>query len=219
MIERDPYQEGEQPCHQFTPLIGAAGGCAEAGLCLHCSSKVRFCTNCRRDHHFGGSDDCPGYRRAALPIALYVMIHLLDVLWERQLALIAGFFHGDLSQAQILTKHHVSKETYRRWQFDTAFTDEMERRIGAAHRESAAIIARFAAQAAVRLIELTKSPKEEIARKACLDIIALGRAGSPVPPAGSPVEAEQAPALSEEMASKMLGLLADAASQPSPSEG
>ena len=62
-----------------------------------------------------------------------------------------------------LTKHRVSSETYRRWQFDTAFTDEMERRIAAAHRESAAIIARFARVAADRLIQLTQSPKEEIA--------------------------------------------------------
>jgi len=94
---------------------------------------------------------------------------------DRQLAVIGDFFTGDLSQAQIITKHRVSEETYRKWQFDPDFTDEMERRIAAAHRESAAIIARFAVTAAELLIGLTKSPKPEVARRACLDIIAFGR--------------------------------------------
>jgi len=103
---------------------------------------------------------------------------------ERQLAVIADFFAGDLSQAAILTKHRVSTATYRAWQFDTGFTEEVERRIASAHRESAAIIAWVAATAALRLIKLTKSPKEDIARKACLDIIAMGRRtiAAPRPP-------------------------------------
>ena len=127
------------------------------------------------------------------------------------MAVIADFFGGDLSQADILTKHRVSEETYRKWQFDTAFTDEMDRRIAAAHRESAAIIARCAPLAAGRLIELTKSPKEEIARRACLDIISFGKTAlaraNRVPTVTDP----DAHAISPEAASKILAALVGAA--------
>jgi len=130
---------------------------------------------------------------------------------DRQLAVLADFFSGDLSQAQILTKHRVSEQTYRTWQFDADFTDEMERRIAAAHRESAAIIARFAVTAAELLIGLTKSPKPEVARRACLDIIAFGRDLRPTPVEHGPPRGPEGPPISPEVASKMLAVLAEAA--------
>ena len=136
---------------------------------------------------------------------------------DRQLAVIADFFSGDLPQAAILTKHRVSEETYRRWQYDADFTDEIDRRIAAAHRESAAIIARFAVSAAQSLIALTKSPKPEVARRACLDIMAFGdhlRAAPSAP--RSPVDTD-GPPIPAEIASKRLELLSEAsASDPSP---
>jgi len=133
---------------------------------------------------------------------------------DRQLAVIADFFAGDLPQAQILTKHRVSQQTYRAWQFDPDFTDEMEWRIAAAHRESAAVIARVAPVAAQRLVELTKSPKQEIARRACLDIIALGKVGSGKPPPAVRDSDTRGPAMTPETASKILAALADATESP-----
>ncbi len=130
---------------------------------------------------------------------------------DRQLAVIRDFFSGDLSQAQILTKHRVSQETYRRWQFDADFTEEMHRRIAAAHRESAAIIARFAVTAAELLIALTKSPKPEVARRACLDVIAFGRDLRPTPTDSRGPGAGDGLVISAEAASKMLAALANAA--------
>ena len=135
---------------------------------------------------------------------------------ERQLALVADFFKSDLPQAAILTKHRVSEETYRKWQFDTDFTEEIERRIAAAHRETAALIARCAGLAATRLIELTKSPKEEIARKACLDVIAFGRFARAAPTPRPQSDYAGAPTLSPEAASKILAAHADAAQEPVP---
>jgi hypothetical protein len=129
---------------------------------------------------------------------------------DRQLAVIADFFCGDLSQAQILTKHRVAEETYRRWQFDADFTDEIDRRIAAAHRESAAIIARFAVSAAESLIALTKSTKPEVARRACLDIIGFGRDLSTTPARSAPAGDPEGPRISPQAASKMLAALADA---------
>ena len=129
---------------------------------------------------------------------------------DRQLVLIADFFAGDLSQAQILTKHRVSEQTYRAWQHDPDFIEEYERRIASAYRESTALLARFSTTAANRLIELTSSPKHEIARRACLDIISLQ------PSEPGPIQRPQtqsAPVMSETTASKILGALADAGVQ------
>jgi len=130
---------------------------------------------------------------------------------HRQLGVIADFFAGDLSQAQVLTKHRVSEETYRAWQFDADFTDEMDRRIVTAHRESAALIARVASMAANRLIELMKSPKEEIARRACLNIISIGEKAIKKVAAPAEQKTPQGPAISPESASKLLAVLAEAA--------
>jgi hypothetical protein len=130
---------------------------------------------------------------------------------HRQLAVIADFFSGDLSQAQVLTKHRVAEETYRRWQFDTDFTDEMDRRIGTAHRESAALIARVASAAANRLIELMKSPKEEIARRACLNIISIGEKAIKRVAVPGDQKSPEGPPISPESASKLLAVLAEAA--------
>ena len=110
-----------------------------------------------------------------------------------------------------MTKHRVSEETYRKWQFDTGFTEEVDRRIAAAYRESAALIARVAHVAAGRLIELMKSPKDEIARRACLDIIGLGRKPTDVPARREAPPEQEAPTMSPETASKLLAVLADAA--------
>lgn len=131
---------------------------------------------------------------------------------DKQLRVLGEFFRGDLAQSAILTKYRVTEQAWRAWQFDTDFTDEFDRRIASAHRESAALLARYAPTAAGLLIALAKSPKEEIARRACLDIIALPR-----PPVPGPAKAAAAAAppssefqLSEKAASAMLQALADA---------
>jgi len=134
---------------------------------------------------------------------------------ERQLALIADFFGGDLSQGEILTKHRVSEQSYRAWQHDPSFVEEVDNRIASAYRESAALIARFATPAAVRLIELTKSLKDEIARRACLDIISLH---PPNPPPVRRGAEEPTAKMSEATASKILAALADAADEPGGSD-
>ena len=92
---------------------------------------------------------------------------------RRQLAVIEALFSGELDEQAVLDKYKISRNLYNRWQAEDAFIEHLERRIAASHRQSAALIARYAPLAAAKLVQLTESEKEETARKACLDIISM----------------------------------------------
>ena len=92
---------------------------------------------------------------------------------KKQLAVIDDFFNGELDEQAVLEKHKVSRNVYNGWLADGLFSSEFDRRITSAHRQSAALIAKYAPLAAAKLVQLTESEKAETARKACLDIISL----------------------------------------------
>jgi len=94
-------------------------------------------------------------------------------LTKKQLAVIGELFSGELSEREALEKHRVSSSVFSKWLADERFCAEFDRRIASAHRQSAALIARYAPLATAKLVQLTGSEKEETARKACLDIISL----------------------------------------------
>jgi hypothetical protein len=130
---------------------------------------------------------------------------------QRQLAVIEDLFAGELDEQAVLEKHRVNPRLYKKWQVDDAFIEQFERRIAAAYRRSAALLARSAPKAAARLVQLTQCDKEETARKACLDIISMHTplSAPPRPKAADPDAPEQSPTLSEQTASKILALLAE----------
>jgi len=131
---------------------------------------------------------------------------------QRQLDVIEDLFAGELDEQAVLEKHRVNPRLYKKWQADDAFIAQFERRIAAAHRQSAAMIARYAPVAAAKLVQLTQCDKEETARKACLDIISMQTplSAPPRPKAADPPDApEQSPMLSGQTASKILALLAE----------
>ncbi len=92
---------------------------------------------------------------------------------KKQLAVIDDFFGGELDEQAVLEKHKVNRNIYNRWLADELFVSEFDRRVMSAHRQSAALIAKYAPLAAAKLVQLTESEKEETARKACMDIISL----------------------------------------------
>ncbi len=96
-----------------------------------------------------------------------------NALTKRQLDVIEDLFTEDLNERAVLEKHNVSARLYGKWQGEDAFIEHFEKRIAAAHRQSAALIASYAPIAAAKLVDLTQCKKEETARKACLDIIAM----------------------------------------------
>lgn len=129
---------------------------------------------------------------------------------KKQLAVIDDLFGGTMSEAEVLKKHTLQRHVLRRWLAAEAFMDELNLRIESAQRQSELVIAQYVPTAATKLVELASCKKEETARKACLDIIAL-RNGHPA--AGicdrKDTVAKQT-ALDAETAGRILAALAEA---------
>ena len=132
----------------------------------------------------------------------------------RQLKIIEDLFSSEMCEQAVLNKHNVSRYLFNKWLADETFAEQLNKRITAAYRKSAAYIARCATLAAAKLVQLTNSDKPETARKACLDIISMNSAG--INPAGQvavPVRdgsvENESPQLSTETAGKLLAVLAE----------
>ena len=67
----------------------------------------------------------------------------------------------------------IAPSTLRKWLSSEPFTAELAFRRDIARRQSELLLGRFATTAASKLIALLESEKEEIVRKACLDILNL----------------------------------------------
>lgn len=133
-------------------------------------------------------------------------------LTKRQLAVLDGLFTGNATEKTVLKKHHVPRGLYEQWLADKRFADELQQRIAGTCRQSHIILARRAPQAATKLVKLTSCKKEEIARRACLDIIALNRPASRKESPDTPPPSKDstpAPELSPETAGRLLATLAE----------
>jgi hypothetical protein len=134
-------------------------------------------------------------------------------LTKKQLAVIEDLFAGELDEQAILDKYKLSRKLYNKWQNDDDFTEQFEKRIADAYRQSAVLTARYAPVAAAKLIQLTESDKPETARKACLDIISMPvlTANRKAQPSDEPQLADtQLPvSLNAETAGKLLAVLAE----------
>jgi hypothetical protein len=134
-------------------------------------------------------------------------------LTKKQLDVIEELFAGQLEEQEILDKYKLSRKLYNKWQNDDYFTEQFEKRITDAYRQSTVLIARYAPVAAAKLIQLTESDKPETARKACLDIISMPilTAGRKAQPSDEPQPADTSPPVSinAETAGKLLAVLAE----------
>ncbi|HLB73033.1 MAG TPA: hypothetical protein VJJ98_03360 [Sedimentisphaerales bacterium] len=139
-----------------------------------------------------------------------------NTLTKKQLDVIEDLFAGELDEQAVLEKHNVNARLYNKWQGEDAFIELLEKRIVAAHRQSAAMLARYAPIAAAKLVQLTQSEKEETARKACLDIIAMQPSPTPAPKPQHPEPntPDQPQSLTPQTAAKILAILAEENQEP-----
>jgi len=139
-----------------------------------------------------------------------------NTLTKRQFDVIEDLFAGELDEHAVLEKHNVNAKLYGKWQSEDAFIEHLEKRIAAAHRQSAALIARYAPIAAAKLVQLTQSEKEETARKACLDIIAMQPPAAAPPKLQSPAPdtLDQPQNLTPKVAARILAILAEEKEEP-----
>lgn len=124
---------------------------------------------------------------------------------KKQLAVINDLFQADMNESEILKKHSISQKIYNKWLSQNIFHEEFARRIDAAYRQSELIMAKYAPLAAIKLVHLTESEKDETRRKACLDIISLPKADIQ-----TPLERvdDLDVGITEEMAEKLLDAIA-----------
>ncbi len=133
-------------------------------------------------------------------------------LTQRQLAVLDGLFNGELDEQAVLKKHRVRQGTYERWLADEVFTERFRRYVNVLTRRSELFLAKSSCEAARKLLKLTKSKKEETARKVCLDIMAMPKRISEHLEAAKVSrggEGTDVPQLSARTASKLLAVLAD----------
>lgn len=90
---------------------------------------------------------------------------------KKQLAVLDALFSSELDEQAVLAQYKVKRSEYYRWLTDELFAEQFDRRIAAAYRQSAVLLARYATLAAAKLVQLTESSSPETCRKACLDII------------------------------------------------
>jgi len=129
----------------------------------------------------------------------------------KQSAVLDALFEGVLGLDDVLRKHKVPRATFSRWLADERFVGEFERRIEWLSLQSRAIIARYSALAAAKLVQLTESQSQETARKACLDVISLPRSfAAETRTAVNQTRAEPVEqGLSPQIAGRILAALAD----------
>jgi len=129
----------------------------------------------------------------------------------KQLAVIDDLFKGKQEQ-EILKKHKLSRKLYNNWLADESFNHQLDRRAEWEYRKIAFSLTRSTRKAVSNLVKLTKSKKEETARKACLDIITISAnrsAGGSETRADSPAPSSESPLLTQETAGKLLAVLAE----------
>ncbi len=125
---------------------------------------------------------------------------------KRQRLVIDDLFESGLAEAEVLAKHKVRVNTFRKWLRAGPFAQELSFRVESARRQSELLIARFAPVAAAKLVALATDSKEETARKACLDIITTLGSRCSMPDANIENQAEQ---LTPETAGRLLAALAN----------
>ena len=127
--------------------------------------------------------------------------------------MIEDLFGGELDEQAILDKYKLSRELYNKWRNDDSFTEQFERRIADAYRQSTVLIARYAPVAAAKLIQLTESDKPETARKACLDIISMpiltANKKTQLSDKHQPADTQQPASLTAQTAGRLLAVLAE----------
>jgi hypothetical protein len=128
---------------------------------------------------------------------------------RKQKAVLNDLFTGRQSVQEVLEKWKVKRLTYHRWHTQEYFAYEFKRLMNMAQCESELVFVRYAADVAAKLVSLTGAEKEEIARKACMDVInhpdrkAKNLVESPKLPEETPEE------LPPEVASRLLAALVD----------
>ena len=125
-----------------------------------------------------------------------------------QRAVIEDLMNG-MNKYDVLHKHKVNPARYNRWLQNETYRKALVDRIDSLQRQHKFIAVNALPAAVRRLGELIDSEKDETARKACLDIIALQKENAADDAARKAQEDSNPPKISDEKAARMLAILAE----------
>lgn len=91
----------------------------------------------------------------------------------KQKEMMDALFEG-ISEEEALDKCNLTKGLFVQWSSSPNWIRAFDERLESLKRQTQTIIAAYQPVAAIKLIALTDSEKEETARHACLDVIKLG---------------------------------------------
>jgi hypothetical protein len=92
---------------------------------------------------------------------------------EKKWAVLQDLFYSELDEIAVLKKHNVSRTTYERWLRQKLFSRQFRQYSASLARRTALAVAKAETEVAARLVEITRSQKEESARKACRQVLAI----------------------------------------------
>ncbi len=88
-------------------------------------------------------------------------------------AVLEDLFYSELDETAVLKKHNVTRTTYERWLRQKLFSRQFQAYTASLARRTALAVAKAETEVAARLVELTRCQKEESARKACQNVLAI----------------------------------------------
>ncbi len=92
---------------------------------------------------------------------------------EKQWAVLDDLFYSGLDENAVLKKHNVQRTTYEKWLRQKLFTRQFHEYARSLARRTELAVVKSKTDVLARLVELTRCNKEESARKACQDVLAV----------------------------------------------
>jgi hypothetical protein len=96
-----------------------------------------------------------------------------NIITTRQLRAIDEFFAANGDENEVLKNFSISPARWKRWQTQQPFNRAFEAKMSALNRQGQVILLQNTSWVTARLLELCNSPKEEVSRKACLNVLQL----------------------------------------------
>jgi hypothetical protein len=132
-----------------------------------------------------------------------------DIVTNRQLLAIDELFASGGDKNAVLQKFSISPEKWKRWRTQQPFNRALEAKMKTLNQNGQMLLLQHSSWASARLLELCNSEKEEVSRKACLNVLQLNSETiEKIPPQQDDAE-DTKTNLTDEQAAKLLAVMAD----------
>ena len=128
---------------------------------------------------------------------------------KRKRLVARAVYEGQLSDSEITEKFRLAPKTLQKWIQEPQFQQYLEQLCDEAERQVRFIVSRWGPLAAMKLVELAGSDKENVARKAAVDMIDRCLNQNKIKNKNEPTEDQPHEEMTEELAKKILQSLAE----------